>query len=171
MNGQAQLSGEHWTRARTRQVRLWALTKGRSVDGEALAVLLTVKEECIDEPVDRWTLDGLADLMWTYIPQWCAVASVTRPKQLAESLWLYLAFLDASGELAPGSDELEALLASLVAYGGLDRFGRSRAGLRARTRRSPSPKARARQSAEADDLAPIIPLRPRPVHRPPLAAT
>src|SRR5512142_1386760 len=103
MAEQATVATDHWTRSRTRRFRLWGLAKGRSVDGDALAVILTVKQECIDEPLDRWTLDGLADLMWTYVPQWCAVASVTRPKQLAESLWLYLAYLDDTEGLAPGS--------------------------------------------------------------------
>ena len=167
-------STDHWKRARTRDVRRWALSQGRPVEAGAVELILEVKNDCLGEPLDRWTLDGLADLMWTYVPQWCVSCGTDRPKHLAETLWIYLAYLSDTEQLAGGSDELAALQASLVAYGGLDRFGHSRARARARIRRkapsappvSSTPAASSQPTEAAtsgeSDLAPIIPLRPRP---------
>lgn len=156
-------------RVRAHAVRIWAFGQGRAVDRPSLAVILAVKDDCVDEPFDRWTLDGLADLMWTYVPQWCSAGTVERPKQLAETLWLYLTFLHDSGRLAQGSDDLGALRASLVAYGGLNQHGV------ARGRGRPRSKARHQRSelaASSDYVAPVIPLRPgMAAVRPPLAAT
>jgi len=55
--------------------------------------------------------------------------------------------------LAPGSDDIDELRMSLMAYSGLDQFGRSRAAGRGR-------RTGRKQLASRAGLAPIIPLRP-----------
>ena len=144
-------------RLHIRMARAWAMARGRPIDAVALAILVLAKEECCDAPLRLWLLDDLAEFVWGHVTQWCAAEGVRRPPDLAEVLWLYLTFLDETGQLEAGSDDLPSLRASLMAYGGLDRFGRSRASRRASAadrRKAAKPK----RQAATPVLAPIIPL-------------
>src|SRR2546429_5712607 len=61
-------------RARAREVLAWAFSHGRSVDRTALATILLAQRACASErgdPFDRWTLDQLADFMWSDLTEWC----------------------------------------------------------------------------------------------------
>jgi hypothetical protein len=152
-------------RLHVRLARAWALARGRALDPVALIVLILAKEECFDAPAKLWVLDDLAEFVWSRLTEWCAAYEVARPPNLAEALWVYLEFLDATGELAPGSDDLAALQTSLMAYGGLDPFGRPRTSRASRPRASRSSRAPrsgrgAGQPTGSRRLAPIIPLRP-----------
>jgi hypothetical protein len=149
-------------RHHVRHVRTWSLARGRPIDVLGLTVLILAKEECVDAPLHLWTLDDLAEFVWTQVAQWCSVYGLRRPSHLAETLWLYLTFLDEAGQLAPGSYDLRSLQASLMAYGGLDRFGRSRASMASRSKPGSKPGSRNGGDPRSSPGAAIIPFRPRP---------
>ena len=75
-----------------------------------------------------WRSDDVASLVWIEVYTWCEQEAVPLPTQLPETLWVYLTWLDAHDLLAPGSDPLALLQATLAAHTGLTRAGRPGCG-------------------------------------------
>jgi hypothetical protein len=122
-------------RHHVRAVREWALARGRGVCPDALTAIVLAGQRPLDGP-SVWRTDDVVQLIWIDVYAWCEQEEVPLPRALAETLWVYLAWLDAHGLLAAGSDPLALLLASLAAHTGLTQAGRPRV----RTRRDrPSP--------------------------------
>ena len=146
-----------------RAVREWALARGRSVCPESLAAIVAAADRPLDEP-SVWRADDIASLVWIEVYTWCERAEVALPGHLPETLWTYLAWLDAHDLLAAGSDPIAALHATLAAHTGLTRAGRPRV----RPHRTRAGGARSGQvaagfgtvAADPEPSAEVLPWRP-----------
>jgi hypothetical protein len=112
-------------RHHVRAVREWSLAHGRGVCADSLAAIVEAADRPLDQP-SVWRSDDVASLVWIEVYTWCEQADVPLPGHLPETLWVYLAWLAAHALLAPGSDPLVALHATLAAHTGLTRAGRPR---------------------------------------------
>ncbi len=106
-------------RPRIVDVRRWALSTGRAVDPEVVALILAGKTSWSGDPLDRWTRIGVYGTLYSYVPNWCSAHRVMVPAHLPEVLWLYLSYLGETGRFHPGSDPLRELRRPLRCYGGL----------------------------------------------------
>lgn len=112
-------------RARAVDVRRWAMSRGRSVDQDALFVILAAKSgRGDDEPLDLWTRVGVYGHLWADTRNWCMLNGLLCPDLVPETLWAYLHHLVDGDLLDPSSDPLPALLEPLRCYGGLGPDGR-----------------------------------------------
>ncbi len=105
-------------------VRKWALSQGRGVDPDLLALILAGKAEWRKEPVTLWTRIGVYSSLYSDVRNWCTTHSVLTPAgPIPETLWLYLSYLGETRQFAPGSDPLRELRRPLRCYGGLGADG------------------------------------------------
>jgi hypothetical protein len=105
----------------------WALSCGRSVDLDLVALILAAREAGFDPASPgSWTRTGVHRCVSIDVPNWCSQARVLRPMGVPAALWQFLDFMVASERLDRDSDPIEELRKPLMCYGGLDRFGRER---------------------------------------------
>jgi hypothetical protein len=105
----------------------WALSRGRSVDLDLVALTLAARETDFDTPPPgSWTRTGVHHCVSIDVPNWCTRASVLWPEGVPAALWQLLDFLVATDRLDRGSDPIDELRKPLMCYGGLDRSGRER---------------------------------------------
>lgn len=72
-----------------------------------------------DEPLDRWTRTGVYQNLYADVPNWCTMHRTQRPADVPEVLWVYLSYLEDTGQFSPGSDPVRELRKPLRCYGGL----------------------------------------------------
>ena len=106
-------------RSRILDVRKWALSAGRRVDGDVVGLVIAGKTSWGDEPLDRWVRIDVYANLYSRVPNWCSMHRVLVPADLPEVLWLYLSYLADTGQLTPDSDPLRELRRPLRCYGGL----------------------------------------------------
>jgi hypothetical protein len=105
----------------------WALSCGRSVDLDLVALILAAREAGFDKaPPGSWTRTGVHRCVSVDVPNWCSRAGVLWPLGVPAALWHFLDFMVASERLDRDSDPIEELRKPLMCYGGLDRSGRER---------------------------------------------
>jgi hypothetical protein len=105
-------------------VRRWALSQGRRVDADLLALVLVGKTEWRHDPITLWTRIGVYENLYSDVWNWCTVHSVSMPAEhVPETLWLYLSYLSETRQFASGSDPLRELRRPLRCYGGLGADG------------------------------------------------
>jgi hypothetical protein len=105
----------------------WALSVGRSVDLDLVALILAARDAGFDKaPLGSWTRTGVHRCVSVDVPNWCSRASVLGPDGVPGALWQLLDFLVATDRLDRGSDPIDELRKPLMCYGGLDRSGRKR---------------------------------------------
>jgi hypothetical protein len=105
----------------------WALSCGRSVDLDLVALILAARETGFDKaPPGSWTRTGVHHCVSIDVPNWCTRASVLWPEGVPAALWQFLDFLVASDRLDRVSDPIDELRKPLMCYGDLDRSGRER---------------------------------------------
>jgi hypothetical protein len=112
-------------RHHVRAVREWALGQGRGVCADSLTAIVSAADRPLGRP-SVWRADDIASLVWIEVYTWCEQVEVPLPGHLPETLWTYLSWLAAHGLLAPGSDALVDLQATLATHTGLTRAGRPR---------------------------------------------
>lgn len=109
-------------------VRRWGLTRRVRLDPNLVALILEARRERV-----RWgqelgmTRHVVYWLMRGEIPNWCSMQRCLMPDEVPETIWHWLHYLDATGELDGGDEPLGDLLKPLLCYGGLDFAGRPRA--------------------------------------------
>ncbi len=109
------------------ELGVWALSCGRSVDLDLVALILGAHETgCRKTPLDSWTRTGVHRCISVDVPNWCVRASVLCPEGVPAALWQLLDFLVATDRLDRDSDPIDELRKPLMCYGGLDRSGRER---------------------------------------------
>ncbi|MGH9263579.1 MAG: hypothetical protein ACRD1D_02695 [Acidimicrobiales bacterium] len=106
-------------RHRIIDVRRWALSQGRPVDADVVALILAGKMSWRDEPPDRWTRVGVYGNLYADVPNLCSAHGELRPISQPEVLWTYLSYLHETTQFDPGSDPLRELRKPLRCYGGL----------------------------------------------------
>lgn len=112
-------------RTRLADVRRFALSRGRPVDPDVIALILAAREECAyDESGDRWTRLGVYHFLWADAWNWCSMHRSSFPMDVPEVLWTYLHYLRERRLFEPGSDPFRELLKPLRCYCGLDADGR-----------------------------------------------
>ena len=105
----------------------WALSCGRSVDLDLVALILAAREAGFDQaPPGSWTRTGVHRCVSLDVPNWCTGARVHRPVGVPAALWQFLDFMLATERLDRDSDPIDELRKPLICYGGLDRSGRER---------------------------------------------
>lgn len=105
----------------------WALSCGRSVDLDLVALILAAHESGFDKaPPGSWTRTGVHRCVGVDVPNWCARARVLWPTGVPAALWQLLDFMVATGRLDRDSDPIEELRKPLMCYGGLDGAGGER---------------------------------------------
>jgi hypothetical protein len=105
----------------------WALSCGRSVDLDLVALILAAREAGFDKgPPGLWTRTDVHRCVSVDVPNWCTRASLLRPIGVPAALWAFLDFMVATERLDRDSDPIEELRKPLMCYGGLDRSGRER---------------------------------------------
>jgi|GEM_PF-6214933 len=152
--GEAAARRPIWDGAQTLRLRAWALAHGQVVQLTALDAVLQARDDGGEAVTGRWTRAGVEHLLWAGVVAGCRRRGQPVPEQVAETLWALLGHLEATGQLAAGSDELAVLRDPLVAYGGLGTNGRPRP---AGGRRVPRPRP-----GQHDALAVVLPLPDRP---------
>lgn len=95
----------------------WALASGRSLDFDAITVVLAAKAE-IPVPLSRWTEDDVWRLWWLDLSAWCDRYGLQPPTGLADALVSLFVFLEDTNGLAVGSDSSLDLQAALESAGG-----------------------------------------------------
>jgi hypothetical protein len=105
----------------------WALSCGRSVDLDLVALILAAREAGFDKgPPGMWTRTGVHRCVSVDVPNWCTRARLLWPMGVPAALWEFLDFMVATERLDRDSDPIEELRKPLMCYGGLDRSGRER---------------------------------------------
>ncbi len=105
----------------------WALSCGRSVDLDLVALILAAHGTGFAKvPPGSWTRTGVHRCVSVDVPNWCARASVLWPEAVPTALWQFLDFLVATDRLHRDSDPIDELRKPLMCYGGLDLSGRER---------------------------------------------
>jgi len=105
----------------------WALSRGRSVDLDLVALILAAREAGFDKaPPGSWTRTGVHHCLSVDVPNWCSRARVLWPDGVPAVVWQLLDFLVATDRLDRRSDPIDELRKPLMCYGGLDRSGRER---------------------------------------------
>jgi len=105
----------------------WALSRGRSVDLDLVALILAAREAGFDKaPPGSWTRTGVHHCLSVDVPNWCSRAQVLWSDGVPTAVWQLLDFLVATNRLDRRSDPIDELRKPLMCYGGLDRSGRER---------------------------------------------
>jgi hypothetical protein len=105
----------------------WALSCGRSVDLDLVALILAAREAGFRKaPPGSWTRTGVYHCLGADVPNWCSLWRVLWPEGVPGALWQLLDFLVATDRLDRASDPIDELRKPLMCYGGLDRSGRER---------------------------------------------
>lgn len=113
-------------RERIRDLREWALARGRRLAVDDVALVLAVKERAVEwsgGDFDLWTRLGVYHHMRVHTFNWCTHHDVLVPEFVPEALWDYLHWLHDRQLFADGSDPFPELLKPLRCYGGLDADG------------------------------------------------
>lgn len=107
------------------QMAAWALAHGRSVDLDALGVLILAKAGRL-EPFREFREETVSSLVLCDAWNVCEHLGVPAPAGLAPTLWVMLDYFADLRLFARGSDRLSVLRLPLQEYGGLDARGRPR---------------------------------------------
>lgn len=104
-------------RRHRRDVTRWAVGAGRTLDYDALSLVLAVKADH-RTPLRRWTEDDVWRLWWLDLFAWCARREIDAPVSLGGTMTTLFAYLAAAGEFTEDSDAVEDLEAALYGAGG-----------------------------------------------------
>jgi len=104
----------------------WAKMSRRPVHTDALLMIVECEGNFETWPPDCWTEHGLWQFLWSEVNTACVLAGRREPRGMAESMWLYLEYLDQSEGFAAGSDPLAKLQSFLQEYGDLTEAGAPR---------------------------------------------
>lgn len=114
-------------RARLRDLRAWALARGRPCDLDIAASVLDELAHRFGHDPPVLTRADVNQLISTDLWNRASLAGEPLPDDLMEHVWTVLVFLHDEGGLDGSSDPRAALLEPLQCYGGLDAEGRPRA--------------------------------------------
>lgn len=90
----------------------WSERQGTPLDPDHVALIAAVlADRCGLNPRSAavWTSDRVNDLLAVDIGQWCSLARCRPPRDLDQSIWLFLGFLSDTGCFHPSSDPLAKL--------------------------------------------------------------
>ena len=108
------------------EVVRWALSAGRPLNLDAITVIIAARQsEAVAEgrPFTRWTTNTVLMFLFGTATQWCNDQAVELPTHAGESLFTYLAYLNANHELASGSSPIGQLRRSVCELAGLNTSG------------------------------------------------
>lgn len=107
--------------------RRWGLAAEKPFDPDLLALVLAATAGWHDpRPIEAWTRRSVYHVLRCDVPNWCSINRCLWSEGVPETLWGWLHFLDATGGLTDGDEELGDLLKPLLCYGGLDFEGKPR---------------------------------------------
>lgn len=116
-------------RAIRREIARWALANGRSLNLDALTVILAARrDESVREgaPFNRWTANSVLVFLFGTADDWCDRHGVARQPYLGESMRTYVDFLAAERVLANGSSPIRLLRSTIDSLTGLNADGHHR---------------------------------------------
>lgn len=126
----------HGRRLRS-DVARWALSQGHVANLDALTLIIFGRSQMA---ATTWSTADISTFLGIDAPETCRSHHVEFPSTTSESLWTYLAFLDARDELRGAA--IGPLQSELTRYAGLNRVGRLRHPAGVTGRQGTSPKNR-----------------------------